>query len=123
MPTLFVTLSLFLVTFSANLSFADNCLDLSQQDICYDIEDTQEVVSIPFEAGSEGQSMMVASDLAQNQMDNILVVSSQLFKLSEDPMEPSIYETFTKADDLYYRFAYKILDRNNRDTTVVITRD
>ncbi|MCH2534204.1 MAG: hypothetical protein MK008_07170 [Bdellovibrionales bacterium] len=123
MPTLFVTLSLFLVSFSAHLSYADSCLDVAKQDICYDIENTQDVSEIPFESPVESQSMLVASDLAQNQMDDILVVSSDLFKISEDQIEPSIYETFSKADDLYYRFAYKILDRNNSDTTVVITRD
>ena len=123
MKTFFVTLSLFLVTFSAQISWADTCENIQDQKLCYDIEGTEDAISIEWNDTSQEDSMLVASDLAQNQMDNILVVSSELFQVSGDSMQDSIYDAFVKADELYYRFAYKVLDRNNRDTTVVITRD
>lgn len=125
MRTFFVILTLFFVTHFSQSSFASSeCLDLNEDTICYNIEGTEPAaVSDEFESSVHVDSMLVASDLAHNNVEDLMVVSSDLFKAENQIIEDSIYQNFSKADELYYRFAYKILDRNNRNTTVVITRD
>lgn len=125
MPTYFVTSSLFLVLLMPNLLFAtqDECLDISNQSICYDIEGTKDAVALELDNSASEQSMLISSDLAQSNVNDLMVVSSDLVEAEQQALQQSIYDAFSKVDELYYRFAYKILDRNNRDTTVVITRD
>lgn len=125
MPTIFVTASLLLVMLISNNLFAsqDECLDIKKQSICYDIEGTEDAAHLELKQGQVEQSMLISKDLAQSNVKDLMVVSSDLIKMEQKDMQTSVYDHFTKADELYYRFAYKILDKNNRETTVVITRD